>query len=94
MPAPDSTVEEVRSSVLKYLRMYEEGNLTLNDLAAELAVMAPAYDHVMGGIADNFGDLLAVAHEYRAQAEGNGSTSYERLERALTEFRRREAAWK
>ena len=94
MPAPDSTVEEVRSSVLKYLRMYEEGNLTLNDLAAELSVMAPAYDHVMGGISDNFGDLLAAAHEYRTQAAGNGSTSYERLEQALTQFRRREAAWK
>ena len=45
MPAPDSTVEEVRTSVLRYLRMYEEGQLTLRDLAAELAVMAGAYEH-------------------------------------------------
>ncbi len=94
MPAPDSTAEEVRTSVLKYLRMYEEGNLTLNDLAAELAVMAPAYEHVMGGIADNFGELLGVAREYRSNAEANASASYEALERALTDFRRREAAWR
>ncbi len=94
MPAPDSTAEEVRASVLKYLRMYEEGNLTLNDLAADLTVMAPAYEHVMGGIADNFGELLGVARDYRSRAEGNASASYEALERALTEFRRREAAWR
>ena len=37
MPAPDSTQEEVRTSVLKYIRMYEEGALTLGDLAAELS---------------------------------------------------------
>ena len=93
MPAPDSTVEEVRASVLKYLRMYEEGNLTLNDLAAELAVMSPAYEHAMGGIADNYRDLLAVAHEY-SNATGAATSSYEPLERALTTFRRSEAAWK
>ena len=42
MPAPDSTVEEVRASVLMYLRMYEEGKFTLGDLAAEMAALAPA----------------------------------------------------
>ena len=94
MAAPDSTAEEVRSSVLKYLRMYEEGTLTLNDLAAELSVMAPAYEHVMGGIPDNFGELLDVAREYRALADTKAPASYESLERALTDFRRREAAWK
>ena len=94
MAAPDSTAEEVRSSVLKYLRMYEEGTLTLNDLAAELAVMTPVYEHVMGGIPDNFGELLGVAREYRAQADTQAPNSYESLERALTDFRRREAAWK
>ncbi len=90
---PESTVEEVRASVLRYLRMYEEGNFTLGDLAAELAVMAPAYDHAMGGIADNYGELLSVAYQYRAQSRADAATSYEDLERVLTEFRRSEAAW-
>jgi hypothetical protein len=93
MPAPDSTPDEVRASVLRYLRMYEEGNLTLGDLAAELAVMAPAYDHAMGGIADNYGELLATAYKYRAESSADASTSYEDLERVLHEFRRSEAAW-
>lgn len=94
MPAPDSTVEEVRTSVLKYLRMYEEGQFTLNDLAADLAVMAPAYEHAMGGISDNYGDLLQAARDHRMRADANASASYERLEQAVTNFRRREAAWK
>jgi hypothetical protein len=93
MPAPDSTIEEVRTSVLLYIRMYEEGKLTLGDLAAELAVMAPAYDHVMGGIADHFGELLAAAWKYNKQHQANASTSSEDLERVLTEFRRAEARW-
>ena len=94
MPAPDSTVEEVRTSVLKYLRMYEEGQFTLNDLAADLAVMAPAYEHAMGGISDNYGDLLQAARDHRTRTDANSSASYERLEQAVTDFRRREAAWK
>ena len=93
MPAPDSTVEEVRTSVLRYLRMYEEGNFTLGDLAAELAVMAPAYDNAMGGIEDTFGNLLSTAYKYRSESQADASTSYEDLERAVTEFRRSEAAW-
>ena len=93
MPAPDSTIEEVRTSVLKYIRMYEEGNLTLGDLAAELAVMAPAYDHAIGGIGDHWGELLSTAYQFREQSSANAMTSYEPLERALTEFRRTEAAW-
>ena len=93
MPAPDSTIEEVRTSVLLYIRMYEEGKLTLGDLAAELAVMAPAYDHVMGGIADHFGELLAAAWKFRKQSEANASTPSEELERVLTDFRRAEAKW-
>ena len=52
MPAPDSTAEEVRASVLMYLRMYEEGRLTLGDLAAEMSALAPAYEHAMGGVGD------------------------------------------
>ena len=84
MPAPDSTVEEVRASVLRYLRMYEEGQLTLRDLAAELAVMTRAYEHAMGGIADAYGALLESAAHFGA---------LEDLEQAVTEFRREEAKW-
>ena len=84
MPAPDSTVEEVRASVLRYLRMYEEGQLTLRDLAAELAVMTRAYEHAMGGIRDTYGTLLASAAR---------SEVLEELEQAVTEFRREEAKW-
>jgi len=88
MPAPDSTVEEVRTSVLRYLRMYEEGQLTLRDLAAELAVMSGAYEHAMGGIPDPYGALLVSA----SRLEGRGG-SLEELEQAVTEFRREEAKW-
>jgi len=84
MPAPDSTVEEVRTSVLRYLRMYEEGQLTLRDLAAELAVMSGAYEHAMGGIPDPYGALLVSASRLDALEE---------LEQAVTEFRREEAKW-
>jgi hypothetical protein len=90
---PDSTVDEVRASVLRYLRMYEEGNFTLGDLAAEFSVMAPAYQHAMGGIPDSFGALLASASRYRAAAGADASASYSDLEQALTDFRRLEAAW-
>ncbi len=88
MPAPDSTVEEVRTSVLRYLRMYEEGQLTLRDLAAELAVMAGAYEHAMGGIPDPYGALLVSASRFERR-EG----AFEELEQAVTEFRREEARW-
>jgi hypothetical protein len=88
MPAPDSTVEEVRASVLRYLRMYEEGQLTLRDLAAELAVMSGAYEHAMGGIADPYGSLLLRARRFK---ERKGS--FEELEQAVTDFRRAEAKW-
>jgi hypothetical protein len=93
MPAPDSTVEEVRASVLRYLRMYEEGNFTLGDLASEIAVMAPAYDHAMGGINDSYGELLATAYKYKKESGRDGGVSQDELERAVTEFRRSEAAW-
>ncbi len=93
MPAPDSTVDEVRTSVLRYMRMYEEGKLTLGDFAAEIAVMAAAYDHAMGGIEDHYGELLATAYKYHRQSGADASTPYEELERVLTAFRRAEAAW-
>ena len=87
MPAPDSTLEEVRASVLMYLRMYEEGKFTLNDLAAEMAVLAPAYENAMGGIGDAYGTLLGAA---RKHASAGGT---QELEEAMTLFRRAEAAW-
>ena len=87
MPAPDSTAEEVRASVLMYLRMYEEGRLTLGDLAAEMAALAPAYEHAMGGVGDAYGELLGAARRY-ASAGGT-----QELEEAMTVFRRVEAAW-
>ncbi len=89
MPAPDSTQEEVRASVLKYIRMYEEGGLTLRDLAAELSVYAPAYNEVMGNMSDHWRELLNAAFDQHRQP-GNG---FENLEEALTSFRRSEAAW-
>ena len=88
MPAPDSTVEEVKASVLRYLRMYEEGQLSLRDLAAELAVMAGAYEHAMGGIPDPYGVLLANASQFERR-----DTAFDELEQAVTEFRREEAKW-
>ena len=87
MPAPDSTIEEVRASVLMYLRMYEEGKFTLNDLAAELAVMASAYEHAMGTIGDAYRPLLEAARDHAASGGPQG------LEEAMTIFRRVEAAW-
>jgi len=90
---PESTADEVRTSVLRYLRMYEEGNFTLGDLAAELAVMTSAYEHAMGGIADTFGALLATAARYRAQSQADARASYSDFEEALTNFRRQEASW-
>jgi hypothetical protein len=90
---PESTVDEVRTSVLRYLRMYEEGNFTVGDLAAELAVMATAYEHAMGGIPDNFGALLSTASKYRVACAADPRVSYDDFEQALTEFRRAEAAW-
>jgi hypothetical protein len=88
MPAPDSTVEEVRTSVLRYLRMYEEGQLSLRDLAAELAVMSSAYEHAMGGIPDPYGVLLVSASRFERKPG-----AFEELEQAVTEFRREEAKW-
>jgi hypothetical protein len=93
MPAPDSTVEEVRASVLRYLRMYEEGGLTLGDLAAELAAMAPAYDHAMGGLDDAYQQLLSTAYKYRAESRADGGLSQQEWEQAVTIFRRVEAKW-
>jgi hypothetical protein len=89
MPAPDSTQEEVRASVLKYIRMYEEGALTLGDLAAELSVYAPAYNEAIGSVSDHWSELLNAAFE---QHRSPGS-DFEDLEIKLRDFRRTEAAW-
>lgn len=88
MPAPDSTVEEVRASVLRYLRMYEEGQLSMRDLAAELAAMTSAYEHAMGGIPDPYATLLVRASRFEGRED-----AFEELEQAVTEFRRAEAKW-
>jgi len=89
MPAPDSTQEEVRASVLKYIRMYEEGALTLGDLAAELSVYAPAYNEVIGRVADHWSDLLNAA----LQQHKHPGSDFDELETTLRDFRRTEAAW-
>ena len=89
MPAPDSTQEEVRASVLKYIRMYEEGGLTLGDLAAELSVYAPAYNEVIGGIADHWSELLNAALELHR----NPGSDFDAFDLSLRDFRRAEAAW-
>lgn len=89
MPAPDSTQQEVRASVLRYIRMYEEGGLTLGDLAAELSVYAPAYNEVMGGLPDHWGGLLNAAFDQHRQP----GSDFGELEEKLTEFRRTEAEW-
>ena len=89
MPAPDSTQEEVRASVLRYIRMYEEGGLTLGDLAAELSVYAPAYNEVMGGVKDHWSELLNAAFDQHRQP----GSDFAELEAKLTNFRRTEAEW-
>lgn len=89
MPAPDSTQEEVRTSVLKYIRMYEEGGLTLGDLAAELSVYAPAYNEVLGGVKDHWSELLNAAFDQHRQP----GSDFGELEEKLTNFRRTEAEW-
>ena len=93
MPAPDSTIEDVRSSVLRYLRMYEEGQFTLGDLAAELAAMAAPYEHAMGAIEDHFRGLLAIAKREYDITQRNPFASLDLLEEAVTKFRRSEAEW-
>ena len=87
MSAPDSTIEDVRASVLMYLRMYEEGKFTLGDLAAEMAALAPAYAHAMGGIGDAYGALLESSRKC-GSVEGA-----QEFEEAMTAFRRAEAKW-
>ncbi len=86
MPAPDSTIEEVRSSVLRYMRMYEEGKLTLGDLAAELAVMALPYEHAIGAVEDHYAPLLTAAAHY-------AKLGPDEFEQAMTHFRRTDATW-
>jgi hypothetical protein len=93
MPAPDSTIEEVRASVLRYVRMYEEGNFTLSDLAAELAIMTSAYEAAIGTIGDEFARLLRAASQYARERNESGGVSQDELEAALTEFRRAAAIW-
>ncbi len=82
MGMPNSSAEEIRSSVLRYLRMYEEGGITLGDLRAELSGMAELYEHALGSMQDNYRTLLRTAADER---------ELEDLDAALTLFRRSEA---
>lgn len=82
MGMPDSSAEEIRSSVLRYVRMYEEGGLTLGDLRAELAGLTELYEHALGGVQDNYRTLLRTAANARELDD---------VEAALTYFRRAEA---
>lgn len=93
MPAPDSSIEEIRGGALMYLRMYEEGKLTLGDLAAELAVMVAAYRHAIGMVDDEFSALLEAALQYKSEEQRFGWASQDDLEKALTLFRRTAASW-
>ncbi len=93
MPAPDSTIEDVRSSVLRYLRMYEEGQFTLGDLTAELAAMAAPYEHAMGSIDDHYRELLAAARREQEIIKLNPFAGLDEVETAVTRFRRAEAKW-
>jgi hypothetical protein len=83
MGMPDSSADEIRTSVLRYIRMYEEGGITLGDLKAELGGMTALYEHALGGVQDNFRVLLRTAADAR---------ELEDVEAALTYFRREEAA--
>ena len=76
MPAPDSTIEEVRTSGLRYIRMYEEWQFTLGDLAAEIAVMAPAYDHAMGGVEDPYTRLTIASSSIASAKARRTRTSF------------------
>jgi hypothetical protein len=82
VPMPDSSVEEIRASVLRYIRMYEEGGITLRDLKVELGVWAELYEHSMGAVKDNYRVLLRTAADAR---------ELEDVDAALTLFRRAEA---
>lgn len=93
MAAPDSSTEEIRGGTLMYLRMFEEGKLTLGDLAAELAVMTAAYRHAIGTLDDEFSTLLEAALQYKAEQQRFGWASQDDLEKAVTEFRRTAASW-
>jgi hypothetical protein len=81
---PDNSVQEVQASVLKYIRTYEQGGLSMGDLRAELAAMAPGYEHAMGAVDDHFVELLRAA---------DSAHGFFEFESALTKFRRNEAMW-
>lgn len=85
MGMPDSSAEELRISVLRYLRMYEEGGITLRDLCAELGGLADLYEHALGSVQDNYRTLLRIAADARELDD---------MEAALTYFRRAEAGRK
>jgi hypothetical protein len=86
-------MEEIRGGALMYLRMFEEGKVTLGDLASELAVMTAAYRHAIGTVDDEFSALLEAALLYKSEEQRFGWASQDDLEKAVTEFRRTAASW-
>ena len=90
---PDSSKEEVRGATLMYLRMFEEGKLTLGDVATELAAMTAAYRHAIGLLDDEFSALLEAALHYKSEEQRFGWASQADFEKAVTEFRRTAAIW-
>ena len=77
---PDSSIEEIRSAALMYLRLFEEGKLTLGDLGAELAVMTAAYRHALGMVDDEFSALLEAALQYKSEEQRFGWASQQDFE--------------
>lgn len=87
MAPVQNTVQEVRGRTIMLIRRYEQGRLTLRDLAQELALMAPLYKHALGGHDDYYQSLLTVAADFDRTGE-----SAQALEQAVTTFRRAAAA--
>jgi hypothetical protein len=87
MSPVENTVQEVRGRTIMLIRHYEQGRLTLHDLAQELAFLAPLYQHALGGHDDYYQALLSAASDCDRTGEGSQA-----LEQALTTFRRAAAA--
>ena len=87
MAPVENTVQEVRGRTIMLIRRYEQGRLSLRDLAQELGLMTPLYRHALGGHTDYYQSLLDAAADYDRTGEGPQA-----LEQAVTTFRRAAAA--